>query len=156
MKDKIIELVFLLILISTLGVFCFLLLKKIETKIKEITNLNQEIFVLQTNIRNLKKFPENQTEILENGIVRKDLPLPFVSFLEEEAKKTGVSIEIISSEGEKELYFKVKAKGPFLPVVHYLEKIEKGSFLNQFKSFSLKKEKTGAIEAEVVVKVFSK
>jgi len=157
---------FFLILIS----FLVFLLRKIEGVSNKILEIKREDLSFSQRIQNINEFEKIKEEKkeefskLENILFNKDLPLPFVTFLEEKAREKGVSIEISTKENlkkEKEIfpsiYFKINFQGPFSSIFSFLEKIEKSQFLVQFENLRISRAKEGEnLEGEVLVKVFVK
>jgi len=159
---------FSLILIS----FSVFLLKKIKIVSDQILEIKKEDLALAKRIESVEEFERIKNEKkeeflkLENLLFSKELPLPFVTFLEEIAKEKGVSIEISTQEvpkakKEKEIfpsvYFVVRFKGSFSSIFSFLEKIEKSQFLVEFEKLRISKEKEGEnLEGEVLIKAFVK
>jgi hypothetical protein len=158
--------VVLFLLFSILIFLSISALKKIEDVSKKILEKKKEDLSLNQRIKNVKEFEEIQKERekefseIESILFNKDLPLPFVTFLEKIAKQKQVSIEISTQEilsKEKNifpfLYFRVKFFGAPTSVFVFLEKIEKSQFLIQIERLRISKVKeTENLEGEVLIK----
>lgn len=131
--------------------------KQIKNQKEKLEALEKEILISERNLESFKIFSarENEIGLLDKIVIEKNFPIPFVSFLENEAKKNGLEIEI-SINQTKEFHFGIRILGQLNKLMHYLEKIENSEFPTQFKNLSLKKTKEGLIEAQVSVKVFAK
>lgn len=150
--------------------FSIFLLKKIEKISDKILEAQRENFSFTQRLQNIEEFQRIKSErkdnlsLLENLLFNQDLPLPFVTFLEDLAKEKQILLEISVQENPKSqkdpfpsLYFLVKFQGSFQSIFTFLKKIEKGPFLLQFEKMRISKMgEGGGLEGEVLIKVFVK
>ena len=174
MKTKtkfILSLFIISLFLSVLTFFSVFTLKKIKTISREILEKKKEDISYLQRIKNVKEFEEIKKKKgkeffeIENVLFDKNLPLPFVTFLEEIAKEKQVSIEISTQETffkEEEdifpsLYFRLNFSGRPDSVFTFLEKIEKSPFLVQIEKLRISKAKEREnLDGEVLIKTFVK
>ncbi|MDD2696559.1 MAG: type 4a pilus biogenesis protein PilO [Candidatus Pacebacteria bacterium] len=176
MANKInLTLVVFLLLIALATAFIILpLFQGINDNAKALISEKQNFISLEANISNLEKFKvlykdlEDILNKINNLFVNSEVPIEFITFLEDTSEKCQLKIEIIPSSDKKTeekgwsyLNFQINTTGSFPNFMKFLEKLENSSYLIEVQSLSINKlaqGETGAsnVRANFSVKVFVK
>jgi hypothetical protein len=135
---------------------------------KEIVSLDSEINNLGTVSQQYQQYQANFDKI-NSLFINLEIPIDFIRFLEKLAQDSKVSAKISSvtnAQDKKDeqswsfLYFQVSAKGPFLNLSRFLEKLENAPYLIEIQNLSINRiedQKSGKdVQAEFSIKVFAK
>lgn len=140
----------LLIILAFVFLLILPLFREVKSSAQALKNQQESLAQLNqqfTGLADLKKdylsFEEPLTRI-EGLFVDPEAPLRFIEFLEGEAQKLGLLLEISSltlqpSETDvwQPLGFQVSVSGPFLGCLQFLEKLELSSWLLHLEALSI-------------------
>ena len=151
-------------------------IEDIGTNIKE---QDQNMLVLEERIAKAKEFrafrAENEKDLakLEKALIKAEMPLDFINFLEDVSKECQVIssfLPIASPKAEKDglpaISFQVVITGNFSSAMKFLKKIESGPYLIQIGNLTIKNElgdvleeggaKQGQIRMDLSLKAYAK
>ena len=149
------------------------LLGKIKNNSDLLFSEKEKTALLKREKENLEKLKESyksrssDLDKIETLLVKGDIPVEFVDFLEKTAVDSNVQINIssLTKKTEKDdpwqnLFFKTTAAGPFVDFLKFLEKLENSPYLIEVLDLNVKKTSeaktsTGII-ADFSLKVFAK
>jgi len=154
---------FFAIFISFLLYFSFFLFSQIQQKSTQILEKKREILTIENRREAIEEFKNKEGEIkrVEEAVFKKELPLPFVEFLEKISKDLGVSFEVSLQEfpTKKKVktipIFQIDFSGEFPMVFYFLEKLEKGKFLVSVQKLMISQTEEG-LKGSILVEVFAK
>ena len=172
-----------LIILTFGGVFLLIiflvvlpLLTEIKADSQELKEQQKNLIKLQTELANLQRFQEKYQNLKElqrikNFFVNPDLPVDFISFLEQKAKREQLSLEISTlspkqtpEEQYPSLRFLLKSEGPFPHFYNFLAVLEKAPYLIEIETLniSLQEEEKeqpsfdNIIKASLLLKVYTR
>ncbi len=145
------------------------LLRQIEKSSFEYGKYKEKLLSFESRflaIEKIKKdyndFLEKDIEEIESFFVDFETPIAFLKFLEEMASSSNVSITIslASSESpEKEwgfLDFQIAIKSQnFQELLRFLERVERGHYLVNFKSLNINKGSNSEINSALLIRTYS-
>lgn len=161
--------------LTVLAVFSviFPLLGKIKNDSYRIFSEKEKIASLKWEKGNLERLKESykshrsDLDKIETLLVKGDIPVEFIDFLEKTAAESGIQINIssLTKRMEKDdpwqnLFFKATANGSFVDFLKFLEKLGNSPYLIEILDLNIKKASeiktsTGII-ADFSIKVFAK
>lgn len=166
--------VFLTLIILSVVFIILPIFQNINNNANALISEKQNFTSLEADISNLEKFKilyKNLEEILDkiNGLfVDSEVPVEFITFLEDTSEKCQLKIEIIPSSEKKiqegawsYLNFQINTTGSFPNFMKFLDKLENSQYLIEVQSVSVSKltqEQKGAssVRASFSLKVFVK
>lgn len=176
-KTKInLSIVIFFILILLIVVFAvYPILKEIKNNTQNLLSQKKDLITIETEIENLAKFQtvyNNLGEVsnkIKSLFVNLEVPVEFISFLEDASKTCQLETEIhVSSVGKIEndpwssFVFQINSTGSFSNFAKFLDKLENNRYLIEIQNLNISNltEKeispTGIIKANFSFKVFAK
>jgi Tfp pilus assembly protein PilO len=135
---------------------------------KEIASLDLEINNLGTINQQYQQYQADFDKI-NSLFINLEIPVDFIRFLEKLSQDSKVSAKISSvtnapdkkdEQSWPSLYFQTSAKGSFLNLSRFLEKLENAPYLIEIQNLNISKiedQKSGKdVQAEFSIKVFAK
>jgi len=148
------------------------LMKEIDRNSEEIVNQKKNLVALEAEIENLGQFRSIYQELedilkeTDKLFVNADLPIEFVTFLEDRARESGLSIEISpvgSAADKKDLWpsflSRITIDGFFPKLLGFVEKIENAPYLIEIQNLNLKETGTGQakeVRGVMTIKAYTK
>ena len=136
---------------------------------KELDIQADKLTTLQVSMANLEEFKntyESLEEILteiDGLLVDSEVPVEFISFLEEKAKKSNLVFQISSASAQISktdpwpyINFQATATGDFPNLVNFLEQLENSLYLIEIRNINIRESENGNINANFSIKVFAK
>lgn len=156
-------------------------IKDLREKSQRLVFQNKVQDLFKFKVEDFKKFQNTYSlyqpslEKMENSFIDPDVPIKFFKFLEQEAQKANVLIDIFplsdikSTENDlwKASGFKLTIAGNFSDCLKFLERLERSSWLNEIMQVKierieerrvkeLKELESGQVISSLSVKVFSR
>jgi len=150
-------------------------LKEIKKNSKELIYQKENLSNLESKIANLEKFKvlykslEEILDKIDNLFIDPEVPMDFISFLEENSKDCQLTTEISFLPAKRTetdpwpfLLFKITSIGSFSNFLKFLEKLENSKYLIEIQNLSInqtKKSETSSkadIQANLSIKVYSR
>jgi len=180
LKKKIFFSLIIFGIISVLLIFLMIypLLKEIKKDSEDFISQKEKLISLKEEIKNFKKIEslyktyQPNLDKIESLFINPEFPVEFISFLEENAEKSQLKIEISPLAGKKEtepwpsLFFKIKTSSSFTNFLKFLERLESSFYLIEISDLNIKrlaeKEirteefKTGDIDANFSIIIYTK
>jgi len=133
---------FSLLIFFLISFLIYPLFQDIRNISKELNFKKRELILLENRISNSEDFQKIKPDLkkIEDVFVEKELPVDFISFLENLSRESKVSIEISSLIQEKEkdfLLFQIKSIGSFPNFLKFLEKIENSKYLVEIQNLNI-------------------
>lgn len=149
------------------------LLEKIKDNSSRLFSEKEKTAQLLQEKENLEKleqsynFRRSDLEKIETLLVKEDIPVEFIDFLEKTAADSNVQINIssLTKKTEKDdpwqnLFLKITANGLFADFLKFLEKLENSLYLIEVSDLNIKKTSEAEISTGVIadfsMKVFAK
>lgn len=164
--------VFILLIILMVVFGISPLYQKIKSNSEEVLFQKQKMATLESKISNLEKFRiiyKNLEDIsikIDGLFPDPEVPVGFITFLEETAEDSQVYIKISPTALAKSkedpwpsLGFRIISRGPFPNFLKFLEKLENSQYLIEFQNLNVNKQggtAGGGVAASLLVKVFTK
>jgi Tfp pilus assembly protein PilO len=158
-KTSSVALFFSVIFLAIVGIVIGPLVLGIEDIGTNIKEQDQNMLVLEERIAKAKEFrafrAENEKDLakLEKALVKAEMPLDFINFLEDVSKECQVISSfspIASPKAEKDglpaISFQVVITGNFSSAMKFLKKIESGPYLIQIGNLTIKNELGDVLE----------
>jgi hypothetical protein len=167
LKNKIILslVAFSVLSISLAAFLIYPFFREIKMNSEDLIFKKQKLLSLKTKIENLKNFQglwpgiEPNLEKINQLFIDPEVPVEFISFLEETARDCEISIEIsplLPSKIEKDpwpsLFFQISSTTSFTKFLEFLAKIESSPFLIEIQNLSARR----LTEKELKLKEFEK
>jgi len=165
------------IFISTISVVLIVvfaiypLFQEIRKNSKELISQKEGLLVLENKMNDLEQFKiiyKGLAETLkgiDNSLADSEVPIDFISFLENGARMSKLSIEISPGPIEKNkkglwdsLNFQITAQGVFPDFLKFLKRLENGPYLIEIKNIniSISKSESKEVKISFPLKVFAR
>jgi Tfp pilus assembly protein PilE len=124
------------------------LLQEIAKNAKELKTQKEELVRFQAQLANLRAFKEkyhqsSDIQKIKDFFVNPEVPVAFITFLEEAAKTEKISFEIMALPAikpeESSLEFLLKGKSAFSNFRNFLVTLEKAPYLIEVEALTLQK-----------------
>lgn len=142
--------IFGIITILLIVLIIYPLFKGIQKNSEDFISQKKKLILLQEEMKSLKEtevlYKTYQTNIdkIDDLFADPEVPIEFIDFLEKNAEKSQLSIEI-SLMARKEtkpwpsLSFQISTAGSFSNLLRFLEKLETGSYLIEISNLNVKR-----------------
>lgn len=155
-------LLFILLFLIPLG-------KKMKANSQKIIELKNEKTILAKELNDILEFKKNyskseEIEKIKALFVDAQVPVEFISFLENLAQKAKISLEISALpsqtlKGQSTLFFSLRGQALFSNMAKFISLLEKSPYLVQVESFQITKEqeqKLSLLNFSLTLKVYAK
>ena len=151
----------------------FPLLENIRKSSQELVSQKENLAVLENKITNLEKFKIIYQDLglflkqIDNLFVNAEVPIEFISFLEEKAKESKIDIDISLGQSGKagkdswsSLSFQISSVGSFPNFLSFLERIENSAYLVEIQNLNISHTgkgefSTNEVKANFLIKVYT-
>jgi len=166
--------VFLILIVLSVVFIILPIFQNINNSAKALISEKQNFSSLEADISNLERFKilyKDLEEILgkiNNLFVDSEVPVEFITFLEDTSEKCQLKIDIVPSSEKKiqegawsYLNFQINTTGSFPNFMKFLEKLENSQYLVEVQSVNISKltqeqKEVSNVRATFSVKVFVK
>ena len=167
-KIKFSILIFIILFVLTISFIIYPLFKNIVFQSEELVSQKERIVVLESTVSNLEKFQniyQNLDEILikiDNLLIDSEVPVEFISFLEETSAECSVISEIspgtiqkIENDFWPAINFKLDIIASSSNFLKFMEKLENSPYLVSIQKLTMSRAGEG-VKTNLLIKVYSK
>lgn len=158
----------LALLIVVFLVFPFF--QNIQETSRAIKSQKEKYLALESQIQGLEQFKVLYQDLavflakVDRLFVDAEVPVDFITFLEEKAAESSLTISISPSTAGRgtvadwsSLRFQMNLKGSFTNVVKFLEKLENSPYLIEIRNLTAAKaDEVGQVKTSLVIEVYAK
>lgn len=166
---------FLLVASLLVLFFIFPTYSEVAQKSRELVSQKNNRLALESQFSEAKKFKlkydeyKPNLEKIDGLFVDSENPVGFIEFLEETAEGFGLKLQISAplfseKESSNSASFQLSATGNFSGLLNFIQKLEFGPYLINLQNLDIKnrkiasqeKNQTESLNAEILIKVFTK